>query len=449
MDVPDTAWDRYRAPAIFTPLAAASRVMPPPLIQRIQQHADTAARLSLVGAFLCFPLAIGAANTLTALVLLLWPLSGHFRQRWGVIRRSPITAPTLALCALIVLGTLYSSAPAHDIWTHLVKYSKLLYVLLFLSLLDSPTWRHRCAWAFAGAMGVILASVYANIWLDLPWSQTHNQGWGMDHHVIGDYITQNIMMVFFVVLACAWAAQATAPWRKGLGWSVAVAGALSVTHLSEGRTGAVLLAVALVTLALVRVAPRWRLPAAALALAVLTVGVLSSDTMQKRFERAVAEARNHEADNLSSIGHRLYNYKKVPQLILERPLTGWGTGGYHQQICRIVEKPEWCAVFNWHPHNQFLFFGVEHGVLAMLLYALLLGGIAWQARHRKGPDKTLVLCFVAIFLVDSLFNSPLWSARESHFFTFIMALLMAGPLWATSGAPGTAGAHGPSPAPHT
>lgn len=435
-------------PVTLTLPAAASRAMPP-LIARLQQPLDTAARLSLVGVFLCFPLAIGAANTCMALVLLFWPLAGRYRQRWDAVRHNPVTAPALALYAMVLMGTLYSDAPAHDVWNHLIKYSKFLFALMFLSLLDQPAWRRRCTWAFASAMGVILASVYANIWFDLPWSQTHNRGWGVDHHVIGDYITQNVMMVFFVVLACAWASQAAALWRKCLGYGIAAAGALSITHLSEGRTGALLLGVALLVLALIHVAPRWRLLAATLALAVLAAGIMSSDTMQRRFALAVAEARNHDADNLSSIGHRLYNYKKVPQLILERPLTGWGTGEYHQQICRIVEKPEWCGVFNWHPHNQFLFLGVEHGILAMLLYALLLGRIAWHARSQPLPDKALLWCFAAIFLVDSLFNSPLWSARENHFFMFVMALLMAGPLLSRSGAPDAADGRGPLPAPHT
>jgi O-antigen ligase len=150
----------------------------------------------------------------------------------------------------------------------------------------------------------------------------------------------------------------------------------------------------------------------------------TSDTMRARFDKAVAEAQQRETDNTSSIGHRLYNYKTAPKLVAQKPLLGWGTGAYHTQICHVLDKPEQCPTFSWHPHNQYLFFAAEHGMVGLGLYLALLASMAWVAFRSTDPQaRTLLLGLTALLAVNSLFNSPLWSARESHFFTLMGALL--------------------------
>ena len=394
---------------------------------KLRDRLDTAAHGFLVALFFAFPIALGAANTLMALTLVCWLLAGGYRQRWSAIGHNPITAPALMLYGLILMGTLYTTAPAGDIWNHVGKYSKLVFALVFLSLLGEERWRRRCWDAFTLAMLVILASVYASIWIDLPWSNTHTPGWGIDHHVFGDYITQNVMVAFFVVLALNRGLHSVQRWQRWTWYVLAAMGAISITHLSGSRTGYLLLAAALLTFTFVAAPRNRRLAMLAMVAVALVVGVLTSQSITSRFDLALKEAKNRDADNLSSIGHRLYDYRQVSRLIEERPLLGWGTGAYHEQVCRVVEKPEWCQVFNWHPHNQFLFFGVDHGLAGVLLFAFLIVRIAWHARAVSRPHGILLAVFAAIFFVDSMFNSPLWSSRENHFFMLVMALLMAGP----------------------
>jgi O-antigen ligase len=153
--------------------------------------------------------------------------------------------------------------------------------------------------------------------------------------------------------------------------------------------------------------------------------------MQQRFELAWTEAENHHTDITSSIGHRLYNYKIVLTLIRERPLQGWGTGSYDRESCRLIVDPAQCAVFGWHPHDQYLFFWVENGLPGLLVYLWLIAAIVRVGRTRAGPERCLVYGLACALMADSLVNSPLFSARENHFFMFMMALLAAGPVLAS------------------
>jgi O-antigen ligase len=404
----------------------------PATMTRLQERFDIAAKWALVGVFLSFPVALGLANTLSAVVVLCWLAAGHYRQRWQAIRHNPMVLPALLLFGLILLGTLYSTGDMAHIRLHTLKYSKLLIALVFLSLLDQARWRRYCLGAFAAAMLFILASVYASIWIRLPWislraNPAQALGWGVDHTVVGDYITQNVMMSFFAVLCLTLCIASQKNRWRGLWLALAGLAVLSITNLSQGRTGYFVLAACLLTFVLTAIPGRGRYATLLLLATVLAAGLLSSRTMEARFQTAWVEIKNHNTDIHSSVGHRLYNYKTVLELIRERPVQGWGTGSYDHESCRMIVNPVECVEFGWHPHNQYLFFWLENGLPGLLAYLFLIFRLVSYGRAAAAPDRFLILGLACALIADSLTNSPLFSARENHFFLFMMALLMAGP----------------------
>lgn len=399
----------------------------PSLTAKFQDLFDTAAKLLLVALFFAFPVSIAAANTLMALVLLSWLMAGRFSQRWETLKHNAMTWPALLMYGLVVAGVAYTSASSEDIWMHLNKYSKFLFLLVAISLLHEARWRDRCWQAFGAAMLFTLASVYAGIWVDLPWSVTHQKGWGVDHTVFKDYISQGVMMSFFVVMSLQ---RALAAASRGLClfWvATALLAILSITHLSGGRTGYLSLGAALLVFFLASVSSRWRI--AVLVGAVLATALLAgtSPQLRGRVAQAIAEAEHHNATDFTSIGQRLYFWQHAAGLIEERPVLGWGTGAYHQQFCRIATSQGWCDAGRFHPHNQFLFWGVEYGLVGLLVFLFYLARPIHHAVRQDRAQKAVILGFMAIFVMGSMTHGSLWLSTENHFFTFMLALLMAGP----------------------
>ena len=386
---------------------------------------DEIAKFSAVGFFLTFPVALGLANTLLAVALLGWVLAGGYKQRFIAIKKNSLSLPLFLLYAWILIGGIYADALFDNVLLHYSKYSKLLLAVLLISLLDDVKWRRRCWLVFSLSMLFILVSVYANIWFTLPWSATNARGWGVDHHVIGDYITQNVMMSFFVILLVQYARSEKALVYKCVLYTIAFLAVLSITHLSLGRTGYVLLAVASLVFAIVTTPPRRRLMVVGLVGCLLLVALFTSKIITQRFELAVVEAKRSDVDYVSSIGHRLYNYKKTPELILKNPILGSGTGSYHTQICKVIDDPEMCYEYHWHPHNQYIFFWVNNGIIGVGLFIFLIFRFAKIGAQAQKNEAVVFWSFLAILVVDSMFNSPLWSARENHFFVFMMALMSA------------------------
>ena len=376
--------------------------------------------------FLLFPLNVGLSNLILLLILIGFFATFHS----GYLKREVWSWPAIWLLVLFVtvlIGTLYSPAPWNWIAVNLGKYTKFVYaVCLILLFTRYPVWQKRSLWAFVAAMLFVLVSTWLNVWFVLPWSETKTPGWGVSHHVFGDYITQNVMMSFLVVFALS---KIDRPWlsRGSIFWlGVTVLGVISITHLSSGRTGVLLLLSGLASYMLVR----WGGKKLWLSLPVLVLIVVacmaSSGLMRDRIALGMKEFEQRDLDVMSSIGHRAYNYRTVPKLIAESPIVGHGTGAYHTEICRFLEKPEWCDTFRWHPHNQFLFFGTDHGFIGILLYMMLLVSLYRLANHSdQSQGKVLLVSLTSILVIDSMINTPLFSSIESHFFLYMMALLVS------------------------
>lgn len=399
----------------------------------LQHRANQSAQIFLVGIFFCFPISLAATNILMALMLVTWLLAGQFKARWHSVKSNPITLPALLLYGLVIAGTTYSTASGAEMLQHLNKYSKFLFVLLAITLLQDPAWRQRCWRAFGVAMLFTLVSVYANIWFDLPWSVTHNQGWGVDHTVFKDYISQGIMMSLFVLFCIHQFLRVSTLLKRILWGALALLALVSITHLAAGRTAYLALFLSLLIYGITRITSRKKWLFMGLAGVLVALLVSSSATLSNRVQLVVTETqaflsgpKDGSVQHMkTSTGARLAMWQLSAEQIKQRPLIGSGTGSYRHIAKQAFPDSALCGIACVHPHNQFLFFGVEYGLLGIAAYLFYFYRPYRFASALGAPHKALLLGFLGIFFVDSMVHGPLWLAVESHFFTFMMALFMA------------------------
>lgn len=385
---------------------------------------DAGLTIAIAALFFLFPMSKTVANVALAAVFVLGLMAVRPQAWWASIRATPVIWFALALYAVILAHAPSSPAATDQVLLHLRKYARLLYfVLIFLLLVHHPRRQAIAFNAFCAAMVVTVALT----WVEWGAPQALRYLETSDTAVFGDHITQNIMLALFSLAAFQNFRQAgTVPARWFWGVTLLLT-VVSITHLSTGRTGQVCLFVVWAGFLVFETrGKRLALGIFALLLAAV-VAYASSDTLRARFDQAVAEAANAQSDPRSSVGHRIHNYTITPRLIAEKPLLGHGTAAYHTQICRFVEPSQWCPVFNWHPHNQFLFLAADHGVVGAALYGALVVSLfvlAWRSQAPSG-SRVLLFCFACLCLVDSLINSPLFSSRESQFFAYMAALLVS------------------------
>lgn len=360
-----------------------------------------------------------------ALTLLTWLIAGQFSSHWQVIKSNPMTLPALLMYGLITLGCLYTPATWHEIWQHLGKYSKFIFLLIAISLLQDAAWQRRCWQAFTAAMLITLASTYANIAFDLPWSNTHNQGWGVDHTVFNHHIPQELMMSFFAAM-CLQQLFTAKHWPRQVLWAgLCILTALSVTHLSIGRTGYAAISISLVTVSFFNFQAAKRYWMAAAVVICIFVLAATSTQLQDRVKLGIHEVKTTSHEEITSLGARVLMWKMSIESIKQSPVIGHGTGSYHSLAEKAFNDNAWCGIVCFHPHNQFLFFGVEYGIIGILAYAFYFYRPLHYAFRGKPTPQALLVSFLGIFALDSITHGAMWLSVENHFFTFFMALFMA------------------------
>jgi O-antigen ligase len=405
---------------VVNPLASSSQ----------PSWARRAAQWSLVAMFFGFPISVALANVTMTLAVVLWLVSMRWAdwkpfavQAW----RNPVVKPAVLLAVLVVVATLWTPAEWSEIVGYFKKYSKFLILPVFIALLVQGEVRRRCWQAFGVAMLITLVSTWLNVWIDLPWSQTKNQGFGVDHTVFKDHISQGIMMSLFVCLTAMWAIKAKSPGHRLLWWFVCAMSAISILVLSQGRTGYLGVFFAALVFALSALGGRIKAALCTVAAAVMLLVVVYavSPQFQERTNLALKEAHSSSLNAVTSIGARIETWRFMTSSSTKMTLLGAGTASYPVFARSYFKDPAFCAVVCPHPHNQFLLFYFELGLLGLGLFFWYIFAIVRRAFEVTLVHRGLMLGFVAILLVSNMTHSSFWLSTESHFFVVMTALMMA------------------------
>lgn len=391
-----------------------------------------AARASLVLAFFAFPMSVALANVALLLALVLWLPSLWDTGTRGELRaalRNPLSTPALALFAWVVVAIAWSPAEPRDALGFLQKYMKFALVPMFITLLQHAATRRRCWHGFALALVFTLLTTWLNVWFDFPWTRTQNQGFGVDHTVFKDYISQGLMMTIFAAMCVFLAFDARERRRRAVWWGLWLLASVSILLLLQGRTGYLAWAGSTAVLALGLALHRSRMTAGVtvVALAALfTVAVASSPVLQQRWKEAWVEADKAGGGPITSVGARVEMAEFALQQIRQAPLLGHGTASYPVLSTQHFLDKDRCAVQCTHPHNQFLFFQFEQGAIGLLLFLWFVFALIREAWRHEARHQAFTLAFVVTLCAASLTHSAFWLSTESHCLILMSALIMAG-----------------------
>lgn len=384
----------------------------------------------VVGGYALFPMKLGVGTGMIGVGVLIWLLYEDFLGKFKELFSDNLSVIFVAIVILAFFGIFYGAGS----WDNggertFNRYSKFFVSAFIIFLMKDKRVRDFSINAFVCGVGFIVFSMCLNVFFNLPWSVTQNLGWGHDHTVVGDYITQNLMVCLFIIICldkCI--ADDQRKWKIWFGFLVFI-GVFSVYFLSPSRTGYVLVFGSLVLYIFFKLESKlkWFLPLVLFLGAALVYQ--SNSFVQKRVDLAVYESKkmidqmdSGVSPDITSIGARIYMWSNTWELVKQKPIFGWGLGGYKEKWCDQVPDENWCDFADTHPHNQYLMFWVELGIAGLLIF---LSMIAWMVYFawRAGGAGAVLVAFVGFFAIDSLFNSPLWVNREYQFFLLMLPLV--------------------------
>jgi len=409
----------------------------PNLIDRVLHHRhpriDPIAKVVLVVAVFSLPLSTALTNVSFALLVILWLLAGGWQQRLRIAFAHPISWASLALYLLFVLGTLWSAAPMADITHQLGAYRKLLYVPLVMSLLDSDVWVERCLKSVHLALALTVLLVFADAVHPLPFSRSTRE-LGLDnpfltgnHYIFKHHITQNVLLSFFVLLNFSAALTASSMRMRAAALVFAALACFSIVYLAQGRTGYLTLTAVILIGITMAARNRVALSAAIAAAVIAVLAAALSPSLESRVTKVYEQVMLFRSGQQlkSAEGIRLEFWRISLKMIAEKPVLGWGTGGYNAEYQRRATEAKltWVSAGTYNPHNQYLYIGTQLGTVGMLAYLAWLGVALVTARRLAPARRWNALGLVSILAIHSMFDSPLFIVTEGHFYCTMLALL--------------------------
>ena len=378
-----------------------------------------AAAMTAIGAFVVTGLASAAAGVMVV-ALLAAP------SRWRRLKHAfwqPLGQASLLLFAVLGLATAWSPLEAKAALREWIGWRQFLWLFVALALFETRRSKTVFAALFASAV-TLTACVSIGAWLA-----------GVPVHadpvapyvVFRNHVTQAMAFAAGVLFAALLALQPETGrrWRV-IAWGAAAVVAFGLLAATPGRSGYVVLAIVAIALAMSRRRGKARVVATAGVLAALVVLTVASPLVLERFERGIGELRTaRQSSELTSMGVRVVIWGNTRELIAEAPLLGHGLGSFAREYPRIAAKngSGWQATPSEDPHNQYLYFLAETGVLGLAAFGWWL--LAAARQPVTGPFRVAGLALLLAWCVTSLFSSHFRTFNEGHMIVMFLGILLA------------------------
>jgi O-antigen polymerase len=228
----------------------------------------------------------------------------------------------------------------------------------------------------------------------------------------GIFQQPNVMASFMAtgLVLAAWLegrGRLAGPWLTGLRYGLMLACPLLLVVLQSrvGQLGALLGVILLLPMLKER-------KLAARVLLLVALGILLGLASQLLIAGAKRGLEVYQSGGMRSI-----YWPYAIKLIMQAPWSGWGYGSFesvflHHYMADKALQPEMVQIeYNLdHPHNEFLYWAVEGGIVPMLGMLLMGGAILWRLSQTRWRQGLALLALVTPILLHSQTEYPFYHA---------------------------------------
>jgi len=381
--------------------------------------------------FLAVSVSMGAALVGLGKVLVLLAVLGRmWAEGWtGVIswlRKSPVVVWIILLTlGWMALSGFWTIADASMARAAFFRHSRWIWLIAVLYLLrhSAQAWVVIC-WLALGQTFVVLMSWM--MWLGVPIPFATDRYPSELGILFTSTLEQPVMGALLATLLWYFRERWEIQWPKfgrKLAMALLVMTTANVFLVMTGRTGYLVMLVfgGLVGWSAFGRKTRW-----VLALAPIAVGMTLFYT-SPRFHHRVMEVSQdiiryqQQGDVLSSQGARLEMWRVAIAAGSDKPIIGHGVGSYPKLYERYQGRDPQGAS---NPHQQYLFWFAEFGVIGLLFLLLLFASLIKLAAQLPRDASGALTCTVVLAATISLANCPFYGVGLGEFLLLLFAVLL-------------------------
>ncbi|WP_188567749.1 O-antigen ligase family protein [Undibacterium terreum] len=394
--------------------------------------------LSVLPFSLFLPLGFMYAGVLAYLCAL--AIEGRYKQKWEISISHPMFRPILFLSLVSFIIAVIYPREGQDYWSNLAHYQTYLFLLLFLCTGSG-------SWQVTATNSLKLGAVVASTLLYLAYL-----GWLPDIEFFKSYVhykgNKSILIALLLAIAAGYMIYELYFQRKR-GWTqfaTTIYVVIALIFFSKSRTATVIFISLCILILLARTRFSWRGFVAVSAILILFSSVLAylstfpapktclvqdmqsyspANIVRDRTLCTVNQVRAlSQGKSTGDDGMRAEIYKITLNIIAERPFSGHGVSSWVKEYSSRSQGLNSNTMTT--PHNDFLLYASELGILGLGALLWLIGMQAFLA-IRIGGQRGMQLALLTVAMtIGGLFNAILRDGVFGMAFMILLANPMAG-----------------------
>jgi O-antigen ligase len=350
---------------------------------------------------LFFP--IGIMYTTIVLYFVAWFAAGALREKWIEIKRHPVYTANFVLLAIVLLSAILLSSGNEYRWHGIIHYLVFVFLLLFSVGCEDAVYRRAKLSLFIGALYAGVVFCFAKLGLLPDWTI-----FSYYHQYAGN---KSISLGIFLAIVAAWMlneAFDASERRTMLAYLAAYAFTeWVVVQFAVTRTGTLMvyLLSALVILRRLKFNRRSLAMVAVVSAVIMDIASSNGDGNRRLQGVSAAITALQEGSVATGESNRLQFLRVTGAMIAEKPFVGFGIGGWRQEYPVRAQGLE--TAFMSTPHNDYLLYGSELGVIGLILLAWIFGALVVESLRANSTKGAALLLVMVALVVSSMFNAML------------------------------------------
>lgn len=381
---------------------------------------DKLGQSAAIALALVLPLSTALTSICIGLVLLTWILGPHRDRKQAIFFRHPLVVWLYPLFFISLLGATYSIADNKVMYRNICDTLRLGLIPVLIYFYQPKEIAQKALWAFAGAMVFTLLFAFLKVYGGLPIGLKYTTGAVFKSH---------IKTSFFMAIAAFFLAFQVPRVRLSYRCVLIPIVLLMVYYLffmSVGRIGYITLITCLLILAWHWAGLKGFLISILVSMGLLMGAYYASPVFHARISLLTQDLDfYHQGGRLleSSLGSRITFADTSYDLILQKPVLGWGLGSYGDAYAQSHAGEKTLLTDN--PHNEYLRIGVELGLLGLLSLLMLFYQQLRLARDLPSSIRGFCQGVLLTFMLGCFLNSWLRDSAEGYFYCLMTAILYA------------------------